>query len=134
MIIHNSIDTVINQDYFLNNILPEKGNYYFISAIILAALATVFLRSLPFLLLKKVEKYKAQIDFIAAVMPAGIMLILAAYCLFFSVRKGSFLEITVSFISLFILIFAEYRLHRPVFSILLGLFIYVMGQSFIAIH
>jgi branched-subunit amino acid transport protein AzlD len=53
---------------------------YLITAVVVSAAVTWGLRALPFAVLARLRT-SAVVTYLAAVMPAGVMVILAAYCL-----------------------------------------------------
>ncbi|BEL06650.1 AzlD domain-containing protein [Actinoplanes sichuanensis] len=58
--------------------MPDTG--YLIGAVVVSAAVTWGLRALPFALLARLRT-SAVVTHLATVMPAGVMIILAAYCL-----------------------------------------------------
>lgn len=108
------------------------NNAYILAAIFVSAAATFALRALPFVLMKYVRRYQRLFAFLSAVMPAGIMAILSLYCLA-SLHWGNLAQAAVSFAACSVLIILEHYRRQPVLSICVGLGIYVLGQSLLAI-
>ena len=106
-------------------------NAYLISAIILAALITVALRAFPFALIKIARRHERLFAFLGAVMPPGIMAILAIYAI--ATLRWQAHQAWVSIAALAILVFLEHRLRQPVISLCVALAVNVGGQSLLMI-
>lgn len=57
------------------------GNTYILSAILLSAVCTLFIRAVPFALLGGKKKVPERIRYLGRILPASIMAVLIVYCL-----------------------------------------------------
>lgn len=103
---------------------------HLIAAIVITGLITLALRAFPFVLMKAARRHEALFAFLGAVMPPGIMAILAIYGI--TTLKWQQQSAWVSAISLILLVILEHRLRQPVISLCSALAVYVLGQSLIA--
>ncbi|MEV7525382.1 AzlD domain-containing protein [Streptomyces sp. NPDC091371] len=60
--------------------MPDSGTLYSVAAVLVAAAVTWALRALPFAALAPLRA-SATVQFLSTRMPAGVMVILVAYCL-----------------------------------------------------
>lgn len=100
---------------------------YFVAAIVVSAVMTVALRAFPFVLIKVAHRHQALFAFLGAVMPPGIMAILAIYGITTLRWQGA--QAAVSVVALLLLVVLEHRLRQPVVSLCTALAVYVLGQS-----
>ncbi|MDO5091385.1 MAG: AzlD domain-containing protein [Cardiobacteriaceae bacterium] len=100
---------------------------YVIAAIAVCAVITIALRAFPFVLVKVAHRRQALFAFLGAVMPPGIMAILAIYGITTLQWQGA--QAVVSAVALVVLVLLEHRLRRPVISLCSALALYVAGQS-----
>ena len=102
---------------------------YVLAGIAVSAVVTLALRAFPFLLMKVARRHQALFSFLGAVMPPGIMAILAIFAV--SALQWQGRQAAVSAVALLLLVGLEHRLHRPVVSLCCALAVYVFGQSWL---
>ena len=107
------------------------NSVYLISAIVIAALITLALRAFPFVLIKAARRHERLFAYLGAVMPPGIMAILALYAISTLQWQGH--SAWISLMALIVLIALEHRLRQPVISLCVALAVYVIGQSLLAV-
>lgn len=103
------------------------NHHYLIAAIAVSAVITIALRAFPFVLMKVAHRHQALFAFLGAVMPPGIMAILAIYTI--TTLHWQEARATVSIVALLVLVLLEHFLRQPVISLCTALVIYVAGQS-----
>lgn len=103
------------------------NHHYLIAAITVSAVITIALRAFPFVLVKVAHRHQALFAFLGAVMPPGIMAILAIYAITTLHWQG--VRAAVSIVALLVLVLLEHRLRQPVISLCTALLLYVAGQS-----
>ncbi|MDO4642336.1 MAG: AzlD domain-containing protein [Cardiobacteriaceae bacterium] len=102
------------------------------SAVIVSAIITFSLRLFPLVLSRLARRFDKIFSFLGATMPPGVMMILTVYSVS-TLRWQSTATACVSIAALISVCLFEHYWRNPIISILVGMVLYVSGQSLLAL-